>query len=158
MHRVFKFGRSGHHQRARLFVVARCFSAGAGLGPGHTWSPRPSTWAGLSKTFSPTMRHLTIQIGYLEAVWLEIFGPVFPAFSADPGTPLDRRGPSAHQVTSGLRPSMGLGDNSGWVPSDLYRVKNFINLHLSISLTSDLFSSLGSLKIYTAKIFTDQYC
>ena len=32
--------------------------------------------------------------GYLKAVWLKIFGPVFLGFrpKIDPGTPLDRRG------------------------------------------------------------------
>ena len=39
--------------------------------------------------------------GYLKVVWLEIFSPVFPGFSAeaDRGTPLDRRDPPGTSIS-----------------------------------------------------------
>ena len=44
--------------------------------------------------------------GYLRAIWLEIFGPIFPGFlaQADPGTPPDRRGPPRTSICTKNRP------------------------------------------------------
>ena len=55
-----------------------------------------------TRTLNPT----TQRSGYLKAVWLEIFGPVFPGFPAesDPRDPLDRRGPPRTSISTKNQP------------------------------------------------------
>jgi len=68
------------------------------------WSS-PKTWASVGETYrssvwatySPAGKYYSIT-GYLKAVWLEMFGPVFPGYPAetDPRDPPRPPGPAPH--------------------------------------------------------------
>ena len=65
--------------------------------------------------------------GYLKAVWLTIFGPVFLCFrpEIDPGTPLDRRGPPGTSICTKnqpRRPILRPNDGERKIPPDCLQV------------------------------------
>ena len=65
--------------------------------------------------------------GYLKAVWLKIFGPVFLGFrpKIDPGTPLDRRGLPGTSICTKNQPRRPIrGPNGGErkIPTDCLQV------------------------------------
>ena len=59
----------------------------------------------LARDFGPIFSMALVTAGYLKAVWLKIFGPVFRGFrpEIDPGTPLDRARPG-HQFAPKISP------------------------------------------------------